>query len=128
LSHAWLKVEEGKNERALPSEEKIEGKSKKSESLSRGPCSPFYQTRGHVTLVEREKEGERLCMHDMCRGKLAAWLLVSGPGTMPHACNLAIECFYHLAFAWVNERTQTSREDLQLVGGCMADKHVRSLP
>jgi hypothetical protein len=46
LSHIWLKVEEGKNERSLPSEEKREGKSKKSELVPwKGPCSPFYMPR-----------------------------------------------------------------------------------
>jgi hypothetical protein len=55
----------------------------------------------HVTLVKREKEGEGLCMHDRCRGKLAAWLLVSGPVTMPPACSLAFKCFCHLVHAWL---------------------------
>jgi hypothetical protein len=70
--------------------------------------------------MKGEKERGCACTTGV-RGKLAAWLLVSGPGAMLHACNLVIECFCHLAFAWVNERTQTSREDSQLVRGCMLE-------
>jgi hypothetical protein len=60
LSHGWLKVEEGKNEKALPSEEKRDGKSKKSERDSRGPCSPFYKTRG-AGYIGEERKRERGC-------------------------------------------------------------------
>jgi hypothetical protein len=42
-------------------------------------------------------------MHDRCRGKLAALLLMSSPDAMPHACILAIKCFCHLVHAWQEE-------------------------
>jgi hypothetical protein len=62
LSHRWLKVEEGKNERALPSEKKREGKSKKSQRVSRGPCSLFYQTRG-AGYISEQREREKEVVH-----------------------------------------------------------------
>jgi hypothetical protein len=101
------------------------GRSKTEEvPLSHGPLNSLYNTR--VTgYMSGERGGECACTTGVWE-KLAAWLLVSNPGDMPHACILAVECFCHLAFAWVNERTQTSRVEIQLVGGCMADKHVRS--
>jgi hypothetical protein len=79
-----------KNERGLPSEEKREGPIKKSVPLSRRPCSPFSQTRGAGYINE---ERETVHAQQIYGGKLAAWLLVSGLGAMPHACSLAIECF-----------------------------------
>jgi hypothetical protein len=44
-------------------------------SLSRGPCSPFYQTRGACYInamgqARREKERGRLCMISRCMGEL----------------------------------------------------------
>jgi hypothetical protein len=69
LSLAWLKIEEGKNERALPSEEKREGKSKMLELPSRGPCSPFYQTRGagYINAMGQARR-EGVCMSNRCMG------------------------------------------------------------
>jgi hypothetical protein len=32
------------------------------------PALPFIRQGEQVTLVKREKEGERRCMHDMCAG------------------------------------------------------------
>jgi hypothetical protein len=40
-------------------------------------------------------------MHDRCRGKLTAWLLMSGPGTMHPACSSAFKCCCHLVHAWL---------------------------
>jgi hypothetical protein len=45
-----LKVEEVRE--CYSWEEKEKDKVEKLASLSRGPCSPFYQTRGQVTLVK----------------------------------------------------------------------------
>jgi hypothetical protein len=81
--------------------------------------SGFYNTRV-AGYMSGERGGKCACTAGLWE-KLAVWLLVSSPGVMPHACILTVECFCHLAFAWVNERTQTSRVEIQLVGGCMAD-------
>jgi hypothetical protein len=60
LSHGWLKVEEVRE--CSSWEEKEKDKVEKLASLSRGPCSPFYQTRG-AGYIGEEGEGEGLCMH-----------------------------------------------------------------
>jgi hypothetical protein len=60
-----------KNERAFPSEEKREGKSKKSARDSRGPCSPFYQTRGASYIGEGRERGRGVVYaRQVCGGSL----------------------------------------------------------
>jgi hypothetical protein len=74
----------------FPPRRREKGQLKSQSPLSRRPCSPFSQTRGAGYINE---ERETVHAQQIYGGKLAAWLLVSGLGAMPHACSLAIECF-----------------------------------
>jgi hypothetical protein len=53
-------------------------------------------------------------MHDMCSGKLAAWLLVSGPGTMPPVWRSAFKCLCHLVHAWLEGCPKLLERDTNL--------------
>jgi hypothetical protein len=73
-SHGWLEVEEGKNERDLLLGGERRSEEYQPESLSRGPCSPFYQTRGanYINAMGqvRREERRRVCMSNRCTGEL----------------------------------------------------------
>jgi hypothetical protein len=60
-SHGWLEVEEGKNERELLLGGEKRSEEYQPESLSRGPCSPFYQTSGagYINAMEQARREER---------------------------------------------------------------------
>jgi hypothetical protein len=108
-----------KNERALPSEEKRERKSKKSKRDSRGPCSPFYKTRGAGYIGEERERGRRAvharqvcgggfssCSASRCPSLLLLLHVVVCLGVVPlYACGRSNEFLQHLAHAW-EMRTQ----------------------
>jgi hypothetical protein len=72
-SHGWLEVE-GKNERELLLGGERRSEEYQPESLSRGPCSPFYQTRGadYINAMgqARREERGRVCMSNRCTREL----------------------------------------------------------
>jgi hypothetical protein len=78
-----------KEVRVCPTREEKEGVKKEVPASTVGPCPPFYKTReaGYMSGERKREVGSVHAQHVYGWKKLAAWLLMSSPGAMPHACS-----------------------------------------